>query len=1048
MNDRMRRGALCVLMALVCADVAAQTYTYRTEGFEDEVWQKAASTVSATTGTWTTQNNVSSTDQAKNGSRSLLMSKKAGIVLPELTEGAGTLIYYAHCTNRTVYVETSKDNSTWDVAETYKDNAAWTKHMVTINDKDVKYVRIRTTSNSQFYVDDVLLTKPDGTDGDGNTVVSSLKIPYFTQTFEQTTDYPQSKSEATTEQAYTVDGQGEWLYYNAYKATNADYITDGSACALRMLKNGSYVVTPVLEQGVVGLTFNEGRTGKKLSIYTSTDEGATWTLLREITTAQTNTIAIDDQSVNRLKIANETSKGDVDVDNITVTAFPEGTPATVTTSEATNITPSTASVGGQVTDEGDKRLTERGVCWSTERQEPTIDDNTVTAEGDTFSVTLTGIPAATTVYARAYAIGLAGVGYGNVVTFTTEAATLPTVTTAEVKADDYADEQYIYVVAGGTITDNGGETVTEAGICYSTTENPTTDNATKVTATVVDGTFSTSIALGQQTTYYLRAYAVNAVGTSYGEQQQYTTGKIDVPEYAHNVYYCAPDGDDTTADGTAEKPYCSLQLAVDKVVAGDTIYMAAGTYKYGTRVNIATVGKANSGKIVLAAKDGRAVLDFSQMALGDANQGIRLTGSYWHIIGLDICGAGDNGMLIERNKPSGGTYNDIKNATTEGHDNIIENCSFYRNQDTGLQMKNLAENNMVVNCDAYFNADPDMGDADGFAVKISHGTGNYFYGCRAWNNSDDGWDQFIKKDGGFPDDVTTTLENCWAFNNGYLEDGTAGSGNGNGFKMGSDQGRNNVILNRCLAFNNLQKGFDQNHNTGSMILNNCTGYSSKDTSSKSHYTYRLDESVASGKEIRFTNCVAISDGESDRNKSAYAPYSISGEQVTCDFNTLPSDYKSIDPTGTDGARQADGSLPELDFMKIADGNTKLIDKGTVVTAYDGESRHAVGIEYNGAAPDLGCFETTSTTAIRTISVSERGGDISVNALQGGRLLVKVNAQAGDYTVAIIDAAGRTVAAHPFTGTATIVIIPQSAKGMFVVKVTGNGVTEARKVMVK
>ena len=86
--------------------------------------------------------------------------------------------------------------------------------------------------------------------------------------------------------------------------------------------------------------------------------------------------------------------------------------------------------------------------------------------------------------------------------------------------------------------------------------------------------------------------------------------------------------------------------------------------------------------IALHAKGGRAILDFGAMELGDNNQGIRLTGSYWHVYGLDICNAGDNGMLIERNKPSGGDYNSIKGKTEEGHDNVIENCKFYRNKDT------------------------------------------------------------------------------------------------------------------------------------------------------------------------------------------------------------------------------------------------------------------------------------------------------------------------------------------------------------------------------
>lgn len=135
-------------------------------------------------------------------------------------------------------------------------------------------------------------------------------------------------------------------------------------------------------------------------------------------------------------------------------------------------------------------------------------------------------------------------------------------------------------------------------------------------------------------------------------------------------------------------------------------------------------------------------------------------------------------------------------------------------------MKNLASFNYILNCDAYENKDEGDGDADGFAPKISVGDGNYFYGCRAYNNSDDGYDVFFKKDGGFTDNKTIVMENCLAYENGFI-DGVKTKGNMNGFKMGSNQGRMNVVLNRCVAVNNGSKGFDQNHNSGDIILNNC-----------------------------------------------------------------------------------------------------------------------------------------------------------------------------------------------------------------------------------
>lgn len=1043
------RFVVCWCLMAMPMLASAQTYTYEAESFESDVWDAKGASVTSATGKWTTNKNVRSNADAQDGSYSLYMSAKAGIVTPELSEGAGSLVYYTHATNRTVNVETSTDNTNWTNVETYKENSDWTKHVVSINDARVRYIRISSTSNNNLYIDNIIVTKPDGTSGSGEEIVPTVSAPYFIQTFENDKEYPGSKSEAATEQTYNVEGQGEWKYLNAYKNTNESYITDGSARSLRMLKGTSYVITPVLDQGVVNVSFNEGRTGKYLSLYTSTDGGETWTLFKEITTEQLNTIAVNDKTVNRIKLANELKKADCDVDNISVTAYPMGTTATIVTGEATDVTASTATVSGTITDKGDRKLTEWGVCWSIENDTPTVGDHTVTATTDDFTVSLTGLSANAVVYYRAYALGLAGVGYGETKTFTTLEATAPSVATANVTADDFSDEQNFYVLAGGTLANDGGTEVTEVGICYATTEQPDI-TGTHTTARLANGAFSVSLPLAAETTYYFRAYATNAIGTAYGEQVTYTTGKVVIGEYAHNVYYCDPNGDDTTADGSAEKPFYSLQKAVDLVVAGDTIYMNAGTYKYSERINIPVIGAANSGMIALYAKDGRADLDFSAMALADANQGIRLTGSYWHFYGLDIHGAGDNGLLIERNKPSGGSYKDIAALTEQGHDNVIEWCTFYRNQDTGLQMKNLAENNRVINCDAYFNCDPDQGDADGFAVKISHGTGNYFYGCRAWANSDDGWDQFIKTDGGFPDDMTTTLENCWAFDNGFLEDGTAGTGNGNGFKMGSNQGRNNVILNRCLAFNNLQKGFDQNHNTGSMILNNCTGYSAKYTSNKSHYTYRLDETVATGKEIRLTNCVAISDGISDRNKSAYAPYAVNATLITSDLNTLPDDYQSIDPTGSDGARQSDGSLPELAFMHIAAGNTKLINTGSLVSPYDGESRYAVGIHYDGVAPDLGCFETKETaSAIQSVQTSMRNNaQLQVTATHGGLLLVTIPVSdvMAEHRVSVYGEGGQLLTSHDFNGSTTAVQL--TAKGMNIIRVTGESVNASTKVIVR
>lgn len=1043
-----RRGALLLGAALLAAtSVMAQSYTYRNESFEGAEWATKGASVTSATGQWTTNNNVSDKSVAHDGAASLYMAKKAGITLPVLNEGAGSLIYWVKAQNRTVNVEISTDNATWTPVESYKDKAnAWTKHTVTINNPEVRYIRISTTSNSQAYFDDILVTKLDGTDGDGNVVVSNINLPYFVHDFEDNTTYPGDKTSASTESAFTVTGQGEWKYLNAYRGTNEQYIPDGSGASLRMLKSGSYIISPVLTDGVNKVIFDEGRAKGELKLYTSTDGGATWTLASTVTCSNHNEVTVGEKTVNRVKLANEDTS-DADIDNFTVTGFPSGTPATVSTGNATDITSSTAVVTGTITDKGDRNLVEQGVCWSI-TGDPTVSRNAVKAPLDNFTVTLTGLPASSTVNYRAYAITMAGVAYGETRSLTTAAPTVPVVTTGEVKIDDVrTDEVSIYVCATGTVVSDGGVAVSEAGIVYSTSPNPTIADSKEKASLLPGGNYVVYIPLQPDTKYYFRAYATNSVGTAYGDEVSYTTGAIVVPEYPHNAYYCDPSGDDATADGSEAKPFYSLQKAVDKVVPGDVIYMNAGTYKYNTRINISTIGEKGSGMIRLESRGGRAVLDFSAMAVADANQGIRMCSSYWHVYGLDIVGAGDNGMLIERNKPTGGSYADIAANVDQAHDNIIENCNFIRNADTGLQLKNLAANNKIINCDAYYNTDPGHGNADGFAVKLSHGDGNYFYGCRAWQNSDDGWDQFIKKDGGFPDDITTTLEYCWAFKNGYLENGTKGSGNGNGFKMGSNQGRNNVILNRCMAFENLNKSFDQNHNTGNMILNNCSGYATKDTSGKSRYTYRLDEAVASGHEIRLTNCVAISDGISDRNKSAYAPHSVTGKLVTCDLNTLPADYRSVNVDEALAARNADGTLPVIDFLRPTEGNKKFIDLGTPVSPYAGESRWSEGIKYNGSAPDLGYYESENAqSGIGTITSVTASSRLSLVQAHCGLVIIQVDnvLSTDELTLNVYDMEGRVVATRQFNGSTTSINLP-AVNGILIINVTGRDLNESVKV---
>ena len=151
-----RLAVMAVMASATVTSMASTVYTYRVESFEESAFSTSAAKVTSATGEWTTNKNVSSTEQAQDGTSSLYFARKDGVMLPELPRGAGTLIYYAYDQNREAYVEVSADGMTWRNIETYKEtNPQWLKHVVAINDPDARWVRIRTASNSQFYIDNL-----------------------------------------------------------------------------------------------------------------------------------------------------------------------------------------------------------------------------------------------------------------------------------------------------------------------------------------------------------------------------------------------------------------------------------------------------------------------------------------------------------------------------------------------------------------------------------------------------------------------------------------------------------------------------------------------------------------------------------------------------------------------------------------------------------------------------------------------------------------------------------------------------------------------------
>jgi hypothetical protein len=197
---------------------------------------------------------------------------------------------------------------------------------------------------------------------------------------------------------------------------------------------------------------------------------------------------------------------------------PSGLPSVQTAVEVTLTGSGTAQCGGTVTGDGGFSVTARGVCWSVS-PEPTI-SNLHSNDGNgigTFVSTLTGLQPSTTYYVRAYATNANGTVYGEQRIVTTLSG-LPTVTTTTATSITSSN-----AVSGGNVTSDGGYTVTQRGVCYSTTPNPTTSGPHTTDGSGTGNFVSNLTGLTAGTTYYYRAYATNATGTVYGEERTLTT---------------------------------------------------------------------------------------------------------------------------------------------------------------------------------------------------------------------------------------------------------------------------------------------------------------------------------------------------------------------------------------------------------------------------------------------------------------------------------------------------------------------------------------------
>ena len=192
----------------------------------------------------------------------------------------------------------------------------------------------------------------------------------------------------------------------------------------------------------------------------------------------------------------------------------------VTTTQPSNITPTTATAGGDVTSDGGAPVTAYGVCWDTSPN-PVVGGNCTDDGSGTgvFTSSITNLTLGTQYYVVAYATNSIGTGYGSDLTFTTTTSTLPTVTTTQPSSITSTT-----ATAGGDVTSDGGAPVTAYGVCWDTSPNPVVGGVNCTSDGTGTGLFTSSITgLTASTLYYVVAYATNSIGTGYGSDLTFTT---------------------------------------------------------------------------------------------------------------------------------------------------------------------------------------------------------------------------------------------------------------------------------------------------------------------------------------------------------------------------------------------------------------------------------------------------------------------------------------------------------------------------------------------
>lgn len=411
------------------------------------------------------------------------------------------------------------------------------------------------------------------------------------------------------------------------------------------------------------------------------------------------------------------------------------------------------------------------------------------------------------------------------------------------------------------------------------------------------------------------------------------------------VWYVAPNGNDAAA-GHREQPFATIGRAEQSVAPGDTVYLRGGTYRIAADVTTVTPENGwvcvfhltKSGteeqRICYFAYPGeKPKFDFSLVKPADRRiSGFWIDGSWLHLRGIEVIGI--QSTITDRNTQS-------ECFSNSGSHNIYELLEMHDGMGIGF-FSRAGGNNLILNCDAWRNYDPvanaagarNGGNVDGFGSHYSvPGDGpNIFRGCRAWYNSDDGYDCINNGE-------ATIMENCWAFYNGYSYEGADdlfhSRGDGNGFKAGG-YGRNPRIdglpkpvprntVRYCLAVGNKSKGFDANYHADGILWYNNTAYRNNhnfhmETAGKVNPDDATLTFIPGRNHFLFNN-LSYKGRTTNLTRIVESACVMVNNDFDPDGRLTDADFVSLDEAQLMAPRKADGSLPELTFMRPVAGGT-------------------------------------------------------------------------------------------------------------------------------